>query len=416
MTRSALPQVIRRREVFVFARLVLKPILKMAALAVFSPKSPEKPENIFADLYSKLWDYADHSISHQGFNLPSALGSNAVHRVNDLLCKLYGSQFSSLSFGGSSGAMLTLLTAVFPKLYPQRDFILFDDVCHQSTIGGLIFGRWKAVRLPRSKHEQSQSVCPIKFETVKAIIERHGPENFAAIVLVLPSYDGFRSPSEDVKIYQYAKSVGVPVIVDGAWDALRFWGPQADTPSLSSICDVWITSPHKRGMTPSSLGCILTDNKTIARLWDEALDLGFRSSSVSFLEIMIAEHRLSEIVSGQWDESFAKARRVAHILKDRIGEVHPDLKITAPSEVQAETHDPTHILVSTENLPHVDARDWAAGLANDFALDVEKATSSTLLLLCGSPQHLKQIDRIIFILGEAFRATLNKSEGLSHGK
>ena len=415
MTRFDPPQRLKRREVFVFARLVLKPILKMATLAVFSPRNSQKPENIFADLYSKLWDYADHSISHQGFNLPSALGSNAVHRVNALLCKLYGSQFSSLSFGGSSGAMLTLLTAVFPKLYPQRDLILFDDVCHQSTIGGLIFGRWKAIRLPRNKHEKSQSVCPIKFETLKAIIERHGPENFAAIVLVLPSYDGFRSPSEDVKIYKYAKSIGVPVIIDGAWDALRFCGPKADTPLLSSICDVWITSPHKRGLTPSSLGCILTDNKIIARLWDEALDLGFRSSSVSFLEIMIAEHRLSEIVAGHWDESFDKARRAAHILKDRISEVYPDLKIVSPSEVQAETHDPTHILISTENMPHVDARDWAACLANDFAIDVEKATPSTLLLLCGSPQHLKQMDRIIFLLGEAFKATLNKTERLSHG-
>ena len=388
----------------------------MAALTVFSFKNTPRLSDFFADLYSKLWDYAEHSISYQGFNLPSAFSAGAVHRINEHLCELYGSQFSSLSFGGSSGAMLTLLTGVFPKLYPHRELILFDDVCHQSTIGGLIFGRWKAVRLPRDKHDGSQSVCPIKFETLKVIIEEQGPENFAAIILVLPSYDGFRSPSEDQKIYQYAKSVGIPVIIDGAWDALRFRSPKSRTPSLDSICDVWITSPHKRGLTPSSLGCILTNNKSIARLWDEALDLGFRSSSVSFVEIMIAEHRLSQIQSGQWDQSFDEAHRAAKILRRRIKDIHPNLQIITPADVQAETHDPAHILISTQNIPQLDARKWAITLAHEFAIDVEKATSSSLLLLCGSPIHLGQIDIIISNFREALKITLATQQVLSHDR
>ena len=405
---------IYRRDIFDFIRLVLKPVIKMAARAIFPSKNAPRLSDLFASLYSKLWDYAEHSISHEGFNLPSAFGSGAVHRVNEHLCKLYGSKFSSLSFGGSSGAMLTLLTGVFPKLYPHRELILFDDVCHQSTIGGLIFGRWKAVRLPRDKHAGSQSVCPIEFETLKTIIEDHGPENFAAIILVLPSYDGFRSPSEDQKIYQYAKSLGIPVIIDGAWDAMRFHNPESQTPSLGTICDVWITSPHKRGLTPSSLGCILTNNESIARLWDEALDLGFRSSSVSFVEIMIAEHRLSQIQSGQWDQSFNDANRAAKILRSHIKDIHPDLQIITPGDVQAETHDPTHILISTENIPQLDARKWALTLATEFAIDVEKATSSSLLLLCGSPIHLGQIDVIISSFRDALKTTLATQQGLSY--
>ena len=416
MRRSILPKNIRRRNIFAFIRLVLKPVISMVVLALLPTRNTRNLSRLFADLYSKLWDYAEHSISHEGFSLPSAFGSGAVHRVNKYLCDLYGSQFSSLSFGGSSGAMLTLLTGVFPKLYPERDLILFDEVCHQSTIGGLIFGRWKVLRLPRDKHAGSQSVCPVKFGTLKTIVEEHGPENFAAIILVLPSYDGFRSPSEDQKIYQYAKSVGIPVIVDGAWDGLRFYNPESQNPALAAICDVWITSPHKRGLTPSSLGCILTNSKSIARLWDEALNLGFRSSSVSFVEIMIAEHRLSQIQSGHWNQSFDKACRAAKILGKRIKEIHPELEIITPADVQAETHDPTHILISTENIPQLDARKWAITLANEFAIDVEKATSSSLLLLCGSPTHLGQINMIISSFRDALTTTLATQQTLSYDK
>lgn len=410
MTMNVEPGRMSRREALPFIWLALKPLIKMAALSIFNPTSLDRLSNTFSDLYSKLWDFSEHSISHQGFKLPSSLGEGPVHRTNKLLSELYGGQFASLSFGGSSGALLTLLTAVMPKLHPTRDLILFDDVCHQSTIGGLIFGRWKAVRLAREKHPAHKTVSPITFETVRDIIEMHGPDRFAAIILVLPSYDGFRSPTEDLKIYHYAKSHGISVIVDGAWDAMRFRRSESETPPLSSICDVWITSPHKRGLTPSCLGCILTDNENIARLWDEALDLGFRSSSISFVEIMIAEHRLSKILAGEWDNFFDKADRAASLLSQRLKDIHPDLCIVQAAQVQAETNDNSHVLISTDGIPDLDARDWAKTLSSQFALDVEKATASTLLLLCGSPGHLNRIDEIVSSLKEALAITLDQNK------
>ena len=411
MTRAIEPDRIRRRNILLFIGLILRPLMRLFTLSVCSPKNTEKASRQFSEIYSRLWDFADHSISNQGFDLPCSLGEGPVNRVNKLLAKLYGGTFASLSFGGSSGALLTLLTAVMPRLSSDRDLILFDGVCHQSTIGGLIFGRWKAIRLPRDQQVNHQTVCPVTLESVKNIIERHGPDRFAAIILVLPSYDGFRSPSEDMRIYDYAKSRGIFVIVDGAWDALRFRRPTSNTPPLSSICDVWITSPHKRGLTPSSLGCILTDNEKIARLWDEALDLGFRSSSVSFVNIMIAEHRLEQIVSGEWDMVFDQAERAAISISNRIHEVHTDLNVVRPADVQAEMNDPAHILISTYEIEGLNARRWAAILSDEFGLDVEKATSSTLLLLCGSPAHLAQIDEIIFYLREALKMTLAQNQG-----
>lgn len=414
MSRSVELARVRRRDVVSFIGLILQPVLKLAMLTVFKPKKLGRLSVLFSDIYSRLWDFAEHSISHGGFNLPSSLGGGPVNRVNRLLAELYGGEYASLSFGGSSGALLTLLTAVLPKLHPDRDLILFDDVCHQSTIGGLIFGRWQAVRLVRKQQPSQGTVCPVTFKALKDIIERHGPDKFAAIILVSPSYDGFRSPSEERQIYDYAKRRGISVIIDGAWDALRFRQPDQDSLPLISLCDVWITSPHKRGLTPSSLGGMITNSETIARLWDEALDLGFRSSSVSFVEIMIAEHRLTQISGGDWDLFFEQADRAAKTLADRIHEVHPELHIVQPIDVQAETHDPTHLLISTRDIQELDARLWAETLAREFALDVEKATLTTLLLLCGSPTHLEQMDEIIFCLKESLNMSLKQCRSMKN--
>lgn len=400
---------VRRRHALSFTWRFLKSLLTLLSRAVFKSNKFESVSAAFAEIYSTLWDLAEHSISHQDFNLPSALGADPVHNINAQLSKLYGMPFSSLSFGGSSGALLTLLTAVLPKLHPHRDIVLFDDICHQSAIGGLIFGRWKAVRVARKIHPKYQTVQPLKLETVKARIEKYGAKRIAALILVLPSYDGFRSPSEDQKIYAFAKANGITVIIDGAWDAMRFRQDQNTSFTLDSLCDVWVSSPHKRGLTPSSLGCVLTKEKQIAQLWDEALDLGFRSSSISFVDIMIAEHRLNQILSGQWDKAFAQAETAANLLLTKITNIHPDICCVQAEDLGAEQGDVTHILISTAKLPNLDARDWANTLSKDFALDVEKATRSTLLLICGSPSHLKQITSIISTLKQALQDTLNKT-------
>jgi len=406
---------LRRKDIFAFAWLTLKSVLNLIRLTVLTPRQRVQLSTKFAELYSKLWDYAEHSISNQGFNLPSALGNGPIHRVNALLANLYEGRYASLSFGGSSGALLTLLTAVLPKLQPHRDLVLFDAVCHQSTIGGIIFGRWKAVRLPRALHPEHKTVVPLNFNDVKMAVETYGASRIAAIIIVLPSYDGFKAPSEDQKIYTYAKSHDITVIVDGAWDAARFRQKTPTAPKLETLCDVWVTSLHKRGLTPSSLGCILTHNETIARFWDEALDLGFRSSSISFVEIMIAEHRLEQIISGEWDSDFTQAGLSAMRLRKRVKDIHPDLYVVHPQHVQAETSDPAHILINTSQIPNFDARIWANQLSLNFDLDVEKATKSTLLLLCASAVHTRQIDKIILILTKALQMTLSQSNSRNIG-
>ena len=399
---------VRATLIISFAWRLIYHGFRLIRLTIFETKS-KSVSSYFAEIFSQLWDTAEHSISHADFDLPSALGARPVHNVSSCLKKLYGGKYASLSFGGSSGALLTILTAVLPKLKRDRKIILFDDMCHQSAIGGLIFGRWEAIRLSRIFDPDHQTAQPLKFETVRETMEAHGADRIAALILVLPTYDGFRSPSEDKKIYAYAKSKGILVIVDGAWDSVRFRESQESAPPLETICDVWVSSPHKRGLTPSSLGCMITNDKIIAHYWDQALDLGFRSSSVSFVEIMIAEHRLTQVIVGDWDTVFSKTEAFAESLRKQISDIHPNLYVVEPVHIQAEVKNPAHILIHTGKIPNFNAQKWAKTLAAEFALDVEKATDSTLLLLCGSPEHSRQRGRIMETLKASFEMTLERS-------
>ena len=398
-------------RVIAFSYAIGQQLVRLLYSGVFRPKDVEGFSVHFAELYSLMFDLAEQSVSNLGFDLPAALGDSITNNVNRLLATLYGGQYACLSYGGSSGAILALLVAVLPKLHPDRTIILFDEMSHQSAIGGLIFGRWKAVKISRVTDNVHGTTRPVTLESIKILVEKVGVENIAAIFLVTPTYDGFRLQSEETKIFDYAKDKGITLVTDGAWGSTSFYHNNDGSNQLASRCDVLITSPHKRGLCPSSLGCIVTNREDIARVWDEALDLGFRSSSISFVETMVAEHRISQVVHGKWDRHFEKASLAANTLRQRISEIHSAIYVVEPKHVGAESADPAHILISTSKLKSIDARLWAYNLSEHFAIDVEKATSTTLLLLCASPVHFNVIDQTLEALRASLQMTVNHIKG-----
>ena len=131
---------------------------------------------------------------------------------------------------------------------------------------------------------------------------------------------------------------------------------------------------------------------------------------------MIAEHRLEHIVSGDWNRAFSSAEDSAEMLRSRMKDIHPDLYIIQPDDVQAELIVPGHVLISTSRMAGLDARLWANILSTDFALDVEKSTPSTLLLLCASPAHARQIEKIILFLKQALNMAISQTDNRELGE
>jgi len=90
MTRHTENMRVQRYEILSFLWMVWKLTLKLASLSIFRPNALGRLSDVFSEIYSRLWDFAEHSISHKDFYLPSSLGVSAVNRVNILLAELYG--------------------------------------------------------------------------------------------------------------------------------------------------------------------------------------------------------------------------------------------------------------------------------------------------------------------------------------
>ncbi len=399
-------KIIKTRNVFSFAWVPIKILTQLVILSIFKRRNLGLFSERFASLYCYLFDVGDHSISNRGFALPTALGTGPSNRANHLLAQLYGGKYACLSYGGSSGAALTMLIGVLPKLHPKRKLILYDSMSHQSSIGGILFARFKAVPISRSIVKKHGTAKPITLKDVQEKVEKYGAENICALWLVVPTYDGFISQSENIKIFKYMKERNIIVIIDGAWAATIF-ANQSDVKPLLSYSDILITSTHKRGITTQSLGAVIFNRRDIALLWDAANELGFRSSSVSFVETMIAEHRLRKVVQGDWNDRFKKAESAAIQIRERIKEVHDDIYVVTHEQVSADISDVAHILISTTKID-IDARCWAENLSKYYALDIEKATSATLLMLCASPISQTIIDQTLTTMRASLVMTINK--------
>lgn len=401
-------QTLQLSRVADFANNIGQKCSELLILATKNPNDISTFSNKFVQLYSELFCFAEGSTSYSGYKLPTALGDGAISNINSLLSELYQTRFACLSYGGSSGALLTLMTAVLPKLHPNRKVIIFDELSHQSLNGGLLFGRWQAVKIPRNFYSHHDTYSPLRLRDIQRCVEAVGAESIAACVIVNPSYCGFRNHSScEQEIFSYLQSLNITLVNDGAWGPMAIRGNAAGAELLNQCSDVNITSLHKRGIT-GSLGCMTTNRDDIAKHWDVALDLGFRSTSPSFVCAMVAEHRLAQLLNGDWDEKIAQITRRSNDLRRRINEVHEDIYIVTPEMVGADFGDPAHVLISTSSLP-IDARLWGHMLSDEYGIQVEKVTKKSMLLLMGTPISNDDLDFTIKSLQSSLATLLSKS-------
>jgi len=234
-----------------------------------------------------------------------------------------------------------------------------------------------------------------------------------------PGMPGFRNHSHEREICTFLQSLNITLVNDGAWGPMATKRNAAGAELLSQCSDVNITSLHKRGVT-GSLGCMTTDREDIARLWDMALDLGFRSTSPSFVSAMVAEHRLAQLLNGDWDEKIAQSTRGSNDLRRRVNEIHENIYIVTPEMVGADFGDPAHVLISTTSLP-IDARLWGHVLSDEYGIQVEKVTKKSMLLLMGTPISNNALDYTIKSLQLSLASLLSKpncktAKVINHGQ
>ena len=96
-----------------------------------------------------------------------------------------------------------------------------------------------------------------------------------------------------------------------------------------------------------------------------------------------------------------------------IAQLHPDLRLTTPAAVRAETADPHHMLIDTSSL-NIDARPWAQNLSRDFNIDIEKATADSILILSQPISDSAKMEEIQNAFSASLEKTITSSNGASY--
>lgn len=401
---------IQRKPILNFVKLLFSHGGRLFCHAMLKPKDIDGVTYKFGQLYSDMLSYSEFSISQSFYELPLTLGEGGTHSINKLLARLYRSQYACLTYAGSSGAMLSVLTAVLPRLCRGKDVIVIDSNSHQSTVGAVLLGRWSVTTLNRNYHPEHGTCAPISLADVKQVVESVGAHRISAFVMVNSSYDGFfPQRSESLEIYLYLKSKSIYVILDGAWTAISASFLRERAAILSDVSDCVVVSLHKKGVGAESAACIYTNDENIAREIDVANDLGYRTTSPSAVTTLVTEHRLIKLLNGEWDEHFTKVHRSADLFRSKVKDIHPDLYVVSPEMVNADYVDPMHILISASNLD-IDARHWARRLQTHHGIVVEKATRTGVLLIWGSHDHIQSIDETICGLRDCLNEIININE------
>lgn len=306
------------------------------------------------------------------------------------LAELYGANHARLNLGGTSGSLLATLVAILPELQISRQVVLVDERAHRATYGGLTYGRWQSVgfrRRFRAKHSVPE---PIRADDVIAQAEEIGATNIAAIVSVSPDYDGFRNPGEEQKLIRYAKAHGITLIIDAAWGSLAH--------DLPLAADIVLISPHKRAVTPSSVGAFFTASEEIAALYDSAMEQGFGSTSLSFLQLVATEHMLNTLTPERFGEIHLAICDVRCDVLAGLAIHAPKLRVMLPGDVGAEVGDPAHLLLGLP--PGLSGWKLASYLSRNHQVHCEKAEARSVLFLLSPAFTKRDVELLVTALAD----------------
>ena len=176
-------------------------------------------------------------------------------------------------------------------------------------------------------------------------------------------------------------------VVDAAWGSLTGLDKES-TNRLPLEADIVITSPHKKGLSPSPLGAFLSSKEDIVVIYDEALKLGFASTSISYLQLSAFDYSLERISLTDIPALLHRVGDLRTQLEESIFELAPSVEVISAANVHADLQDNAHVLLKLPNT--LSGHDLTHFLSSHHYIHCEKSTKQTILLLL-SP-HLLPAD------------------------
>jgi len=326
---------------------------------------------------SEIFDEFGYSVSTPGLHALTS-GAGALRNLNNLYAATYGAAAARVGVSGSSSSNLAVLGILTKMLRNGRSIVLCDAFAHQSAFGGLVISGLDSVFIPRDICHRTGAPKSMSPERVEEMLREYGSA-VAAVFVTSPTYEGFDSDISEIR--RLCDVHDVLLIIDGAWASPYGLDPEFPPAQIASG-HIVVTSPHKSGLAPCQISLVLFEDVDLAKQYDRVCELGFATTSPNQLLLMIAEHRLLETRESAGGANWERAARFARDFALAVKDVSPDLSVIRPSEMEARSSNPVHVLLDTSAIP-IDARDWAKMLADRHMIDVEFAAECSMLFLFG---------------------------------
>lgn len=372
-------------------------------------RSPHGFENTISQFHDGVLQFFDHSSSNKligGISNETSCNS-LIEQLCANVANIFNAPYARIGLAGSSNTIRQVIGHVLPRARPQCEIVFVDPTCHKSVFGGLIESGLKVVFLRRKFNRVHGLFEAIDLEHFRSLVAKH-TTNIAAAIITDPSYEGFSQSIEDIA--KITREVDALLCVDAAWGS-NFGIVEGLPPCSIQHADIVVTSPHKKGLSPSQVGIVLFQNEGHAQLFDRSGQLGYFTTSPNWNLLANFEYRLSNVSSGDWNHKWQEAVSEQQLFRDMISEVDPRLTSVDPKCLGYKATDPTHVYINT--LPtNINAKDWADSLANDLNVDVEMATPNGVLFLIG-PAHKGISERLLPDFKHTFDAIPTHSESVA---
>ena len=375
------------------------------SLTLVQPSFPDKLELAFSRYLAALANPFDQSSSNYILGQSSSTQQNAlIEHLCSMAAHIYGAPFARLSLGGSSKSIHQTIGHIIPRARPGKNILLLDPACHKSVFAGLIESGLEVVYLQRSFSDEHRLVGPIDERHFHACLSKFRSQ-IAAVLITHPTYEGYGSNLYGIS--EACRDADTLLCIDGAWGSN--FGLVSGLPEFPiAKADIVITSPHKKGAAPSQVGLVLFKDDRLANLYDEASRAGCETTSPNWNLLVLFEHRLAEISSGNWNTAWLRAIEEANIFRRRIPDIDPNLDCPEPHSMGFEFWDPTHVYINTSTA-RLSGTDLAHALSTHFHIDAEMSGPNGILFLFG-PAHDGQSEKLARAIERALTYVERKND------
>ena len=360
----------------------------LTALLDSAEHSNDATYPLLAEYVSRVMELCDFSCSVSPFSALNDADGELLQPLHALICEIYGAVDSRISLGGTSGANCMALGHVLRRIYPTRQTVLVDSACHKSVIGPLMDMNFEIIWVAREMCPRTQVCKALSPDSFLSYFKRYG-RDVAAVVVTDPSYEGLFSDLAEIS--RISSDMGALLYLDRAWSPLAGAVPSFG-PAPLAFADIASTSLHKKGLAPSMVSATMFRSLRHARYFDEASTLGKTTTSPNWMLLMLAEHRLTELVTGGFKERLDDLVLKTVWLRKEIARVAPKVIVIEPELLGGIALDPSHLTLCVSDTGR-SGYEFADQLQRDFDITVEMASPTTIILLLG-PDHVEQFGTI----------------------